>query len=75
LKDRGRPREIGLPLLVATEIWFSDSPEAVLIAGPTAQGDRHTVKASGAFGTIEIQLEAKNLPVSPKSSALGGDGH
>ncbi|MAO93580.1 MAG: hypothetical protein CMK02_00405 [Polycyclovorans sp.] len=56
-------------------MWFSDAPEAALIAGPTAQGDRHTVKASGAFGTIEIQLEAKNLPDSPKSSALGGDGH
>lgn len=41
-----------------------------LEADPAARGNRHTIRAHGAFGLIEIVVEGRTLPDNPKTSVL-----
>jgi aspartate dehydrogenase len=41
-----------------------------LTADPAATGNRHRIRASGAFGEIDVAILGKTLPKNPKTSML-----
>lgn len=47
-----------------------DATEVVLVADPQATGNRHEIRASGAFGAIEVSILGRTLPDNPKTSML-----
>ncbi|MDX3906416.1 MAG: aspartate dehydrogenase [Pigmentiphaga sp.] len=49
-----------------------DRTRVQLIADPEAGGNTHTITARGAFGRLEVEVEAAPFAANPKTSALAG---
>ena len=51
---------------------MADVDRVRLIADPAAGGNTHTISARGAFGRMEVMVEAAAFAANPKTSALAG---
>ena len=47
-----------------------DATRVVLVADPAATSNRHELRASGAFGELDVRIDNAPLPDNPKSSAM-----
>ncbi|MCJ2034139.1 aspartate dehydrogenase [Methylobacterium sp. J-068] len=67
---RSFPANANVAVITALAGIGLDRTFVQLVADPTASGNGHRLRASGAFGTMEIWIENRPLATNPKSSEL-----
>lgn len=66
------PQNANVAAMVGLSGLGLDRTRVQLIADPRAGGNTHTIAARGAFGRLEVQVEAAPFAANPKTSALAG---
>jgi aspartate dehydrogenase len=64
------PQNANVAVITALSGLGLDRTRVVLVADPTAKRNCHEVRASGAFGNLELRLENNGLKANPKSSEM-----
>lgn len=64
------PKNANVAMTSALAGLGPDRTEITLVADPTATTNRHEIRASGGFGTLEVVIANNPLPANPKSSAM-----
>lgn len=64
------PQNANAALIVALAGLGPEQSRVTLVADPTIGGNRHEIRAAGAFGTMTLQFDNAALPGNPKSSAM-----
>jgi len=67
---RSFPANANVAVITALAGIGLDRTFVQLVADPDASGNGHRLRASGAFGTMEIWIENRPLATNPKSSEL-----
>ena len=64
------PQNANVAAAVALAGLGFERTRVYLEADPGARGNRHTIRAQGAFGRIDVVVEGRTLPDNPKTSVL-----
>lgn len=68
------PKNANVAMTTALAGIGPERTEVVLVADPAATTNRHEIRASGAFGSLDIAIANNPLPANPKSSAMAALG-
>lgn len=64
------PKNANVAMTTALAGVGPDATRVVLVADPAATSNRHELRASGAFGELDVRIDNAPLPDNPKSSAM-----
>lgn len=68
------PKNANVAMTTALAGVGPDATRVVLVADPDATTNRHELRASGAFGELDVRIDNAALPDNPKSSAMAALG-
>lgn len=68
------PKNANVAMTTALAGIGPDATRVVLVADPNATTNRHELRASGAFGELDVRIDNAPLPDNPKSSAMAALG-
>ncbi|MEM9519944.1 MAG: aspartate dehydrogenase [Actinomycetota bacterium] len=68
------PKNANVAMTTALAGLGPDATRVVLVADPAAVTNRHELRASGAFGSLDIRIDNAPLADNPKSSAMAALG-
>lgn len=68
------PKNANVAMTTALAGLGPERTRVVLVADPGATTNRHELRASGAFGELDVRIDNAALPDNPKSSAMAALG-
>ena len=68
------PKNANVAMTTALAGLGPDETRVVLIADPAATSNRHELRATGAFGRLDLRIDNEALADNPKSSAMAALG-